>query len=105
MKSASAESDGTAAKRRQRIEQIKGQAMGLRDQAKSAFRDKPYLVPVAAGIGGLGVGLLLGSKLTRMVVLTAVRTLLSDTVTRELKRFVSERFATPDAAMLHSTAS
>ncbi len=76
MKSASAESDGAATKLRQRIEQIKGQAMGL-----------------------------LGSKLTRLVVFTAVSTLLSDTVTRELKRFVSERFATPDAAMPHSAAS
>lgn len=58
----------------------------VRDRAEDTFRDKPYLLPVAAGALGLGVGLLLGSKLTRFIVFTAVGTLVTETFGGEIRR-------------------
>ncbi len=61
-------------------------AMNVRDRAEETFRDKPYLLPVAAGALGLGIGLLLGSKLTRFIVFTAVGTLVTETFGGEIRR-------------------
>ncbi len=58
----------------------------VRDRAEETFREKPYLLPVAAGALGLGVGLLLGSKLTRFIVFTAVGTLVTETFGGEIRR-------------------
>jgi hypothetical protein len=58
----------------------------VRDRAEDTFRDKPYLLPVAAGALGVGVGLLLGSKLTRFIVFTAVGTLVTETFGGEIRR-------------------
>ncbi len=58
----------------------------VRDRAEDAFREKPYLAPVAAGALGLGIGLLLGSRLTRFILFTAVGTFVSETFGPEIKR-------------------
>lgn len=75
---------------RDKVEHVRDIVENVRDQAEVAFRDKPYLVPVAAGAVGLGVGLLLGSKLTRFILFTAVGTILSDTLGGEIKRMAGE---------------
>jgi hypothetical protein len=68
-----------AARARHIVEQV-------RDRAEDTFREKPYMLPVAAGALGLGVGLLLGSKLTRFIVFTAVGTLIAETFGGELRQ-------------------
>jgi len=74
------------AKLRERVERARDVADDIRNRAEVAFRDKPYLLPVAAGAVGLGVGVLIGSKLTRFLVFTAVGTLLTETFGSEIKR-------------------
>jgi hypothetical protein len=71
---------------RDRVEGVRDVIDNVRDRAEVAFRDRPYLVPVAAGALGLGIGLLLGSKLTRFIVFTAVGTLITDTFGGQIKR-------------------
>lgn len=75
---------------RERVEQVRDIVENVRDKAEVAFRDRPYLVPVAAGAVGLGIGVLLGSKLTRFVLFTAVGALLSDALGGEIKRLASD---------------
>ena len=72
--------------RRERVDQARDLVETVRDRAEIAFRDRPYLLPVAAGAVGLGVGVLLGSKLTRLVVFAAVGTLVSEALGGEIKR-------------------
>lgn len=71
---------------RQRMDKARDIVETVRDRAEIAFHDKPYLVPITAGAVGLGIGMLLGSKLTRFVVFTAVGALLSDALGGEIKR-------------------
>src|SRR5687768_764424 len=71
---------------RQRVGQARDMVETVRDKAEVALRDKPYLLPVAAGAVGLGIGVLLGSKITRFILFTAVGTLLSDALGGEIKR-------------------
>jgi hypothetical protein len=80
----------TADALRDRVEHVRDIVENVRDQAEVAFRDRPYLVPVAAGAVGLGIGVLLGSKLTRFLVFTAVGTLLSDALGGEIKRMAGQ---------------
>ena len=75
---------------RERVEHVRDIVENVRDKAEVAFRDRPYLVPVAAGAVGLGIGILLGSKLTRFVVFTAVGALLSDALGGEIKRIAGD---------------
>lgn len=79
---------------RDRVEHVRDIVENVRDRAEVAFREKPYLVPAAAGAVGFGIGVLFGSKLTRLLVITAVGTVLSDVLGGEVKRlagdFVSE---------------
>jgi tetrahydromethanopterin S-methyltransferase subunit F len=79
---------------KQRVENVRHMVENVRDRAEVAFREKPYLVPVAAGAVGFGVGMLFGSKLMRFVVFTAVGTLLTESLGGEIKRiskdFVSD---------------
>ena len=75
---------------RARVEHVRDLVEDVRDKAEVAFRDKPYLVPVAAGVVGLGIGVLLGSKLTRFILFTAVGTLLSEALGSEIKRFAGD---------------
>ncbi|MDB4944917.1 MAG: hypothetical protein JWP97_4451 [Labilithrix sp.] len=85
-----AETDDLGAELRDRVEHVKDLVENVRDQAEVVFRDRPYLVPVAAGVVGLGLGLLLGSKLTRFIVFTAVGTLVSETLGTHAKRIAGE---------------
>jgi hypothetical protein len=71
---------------KQRFDSMKHMADDLRERAQDAFRDKPYLVPVTAGAVGLGVGLLLGSKLTRLLALAAVGTFVKETFGSDIQR-------------------
>ncbi len=75
---------------RDRVEHVRDIVENVRDKAEVAFRDKPYLVPVAAGAVGLGIGVLLGSKITRFILFTAVGTLLSDALGGEIKRMAGD---------------
>lgn len=75
---------------RERVEHVRDIVENVRDKAEVAFRDKPYLVPVAAGAVGLGIGVLLGSKLTRFILFAAVGTLVSDALGGELKRMAGD---------------
>ncbi len=72
-----------------RVDQVRDIVENVRDRAEIAFRDKPYLVPVAAGALGLGIGVLLGSRITRFILFTAVGSLLSDQLGGEIKRISS----------------
>ncbi len=71
---------------RERVEQARDLVEDLRDRAEMAFHERPYLLPVATGALGLGVGVLIGSKLSRLVFLTAAGALLSDTVRTQVAR-------------------
>ena len=75
---------------RDRVEHVRDIVENVRDKAEVAFRDRPYLVPVAAGAVGLGIGVLLGSTITRFILFTAVGTLLSDALGGELKRIAGD---------------
>ena len=75
---------------RDRVEHVRDIVENVRDKAEIAFRDKPYLVPVAAGAVGLGIGVLLGSKITRFILFTAVGTVLSDVLGGEIKRIAGD---------------
>jgi tetrahydromethanopterin S-methyltransferase subunit F len=81
-----ARQNGAAESLKERVEHARDVVENIRDKAELALRDKPYLLPIAAGAVGLGIGVLLGSKLMRFIVFTAVGTLLSDTLGGEIKR-------------------
>ncbi len=75
---------------RERVERARDVVENVRERAEVAFRDKPYLVPVAAGAVGLGVGLLLGSRLMRFILFTAVGTVVSETLGGEIRRIAGD---------------
>jgi len=75
---------------RDRVEHVRDIVENVRDKAEVAFRDRPYLVPVAAGAVGLGIGVLLGSKITRFIIFTAVGTIVSDMLGGQIKRMAGE---------------
>ena len=78
--------NGAAESLKERVEHARDVVEGLRDKAELAIREKPYLLPIATGVGGLAIGMLLGSKIMRFVLFTAVGTMLSDTLGGEIKR-------------------
>ncbi len=78
--------NGAAESLKERVEHARDVVESIRDKAELAIREKPYLLPVATGVGGLAIGLLLGSKITRFILFTAVGTLLSDALGGEVKR-------------------
>lgn len=65
---------------RERVEQARDLVEELRDRAEMAFHERPYLLPVATGALGFGVGVLVGSKLSRIILFTAAGSLLSSAV-------------------------
>ncbi|MCL2723696.1 MAG: hypothetical protein FWD69_04580 [Polyangiaceae bacterium] len=71
---------------RHRVGNARDIVENVRDQAEAAFRDKPYLVPAAACALGVGIGMLLGSRITRFLVFTAVGAVLTDLFGGELRR-------------------
>jgi hypothetical protein len=70
----------------ERVEHVRDLVEDLRDRAEIAFHERPYLLPVATGALGLGVGVLIGSKLSRILLLTAAGAMLSDQFRAELIR-------------------
>ena len=71
---------------KERVGQVSDIVEDVRDRVEMALHERPYLLPAAAGALGVGVGILIGSKLSRMLVLGAAGALLSDTVrTQALK--------------------
>jgi hypothetical protein len=85
-----AEEDDGGERLRDRVEHVRDLVENVRDKAEVAFRDKPYLLPVAAGAVGLGIGVLLGSKLTRFILFAAVGTLVSDALGGEIRRLAGD---------------
>ena len=82
--------EDVAAQLSEKVEHVRDLVESVREKAEVAFRDKPYLVPVAAGALGLGIGVLLGSKITRFIVFTAVGGLLSEALGGEIKRMAGD---------------
>jgi hypothetical protein len=78
---------------RQRVDHARDVVENVREKAELAFRDKPYLLPVAAGAVGFGVGMLFGSKIMRFVLFTAGATLLTETLGGEIKRMSKDFIA------------
>ena len=78
--------EGAEVALRERVEHARDLVEDLRDRAEMAFHERPYLLPVATGALGLGVGVLIGSKLSRLVLITAAGALLSDTVRTQVAR-------------------
>lgn len=72
---------------KQRVDQVSDIVEDVRDRVEMAIHERPYIVPAAAGALGLGVGILIGSKLSRMLVMGAATALLSDTVRTEALKF------------------
>jgi ElaB/YqjD/DUF883 family membrane-anchored ribosome-binding protein len=93
-------SEEAAGQLRERVEHVRDIVENVRDKAELAVRDRPYLVPVAAGAVGLGIGVLLGSKLTRLVLFTAVGALrrLASQFMGELQNRLSEGEAEGEAS-------
>lgn len=77
----------------QRIEQARDLIEDLRDRAEIAMQERPYLLPVAAGAVGLGVGVLIGSRLSRMLVVGAAGALLSDSIRTQVVKMSKEFIA------------
>ena len=92
-----AENKGSKAKPSVTLRDVRNVVDDVRGRAEVAFRHKPYLLPVAAGAVGLGVGLFFGSRIVRFVVLTAVGGVLSEALGGELRRIASASVA-PEAA-------
>jgi len=63
-----------------RVEMVGDVVEDIRDKVEMVLHERPYLLPAAAGALGLGVGVLIGSKLSRMLVLGAAGAMMSDTV-------------------------
>lgn len=64
----------------ERVAQVSDIVEDVRDRVEMAIHERPYIVPVAAGALGLGVGVLIGSKLTRVIALGFAGALLNDAV-------------------------
>lgn len=75
---------------RDRVEDARDLIEDLRDRAEMAFHERPYLLPVATGAVGLGIGVLIGSKLSRILLLTAAGALLNDSVRSQVAKFSQE---------------
>ncbi len=71
---------------RERVEQARDMALDLRERAEMLLHERPYLLPVATGALGFGLGLLVGSKLTRVLLFTAAGAMLSDKVRGQVAR-------------------
>jgi ElaB/YqjD/DUF883 family membrane-anchored ribosome-binding protein len=67
-----------------RVDDVRDLVEDLRDRVELAFHERPYLLPVATGALGLGVGVLIGSKLSRVLFVAAAGAMLSDQVRGQL---------------------
>lgn len=89
---------------KERVEHARDLVEDLRDRAEIAFHERPYLLPLATGALGLGIGVLIGSKLSRILLFTATGALLSETfrdqiarLSRELIHDLGERLGASEA--------
>lgn len=71
---------------RERVEKVRDLAETVREKVEVVSREKPYVLPLAAGAVGVGVGMLLGSKVVRVVALAAVGSMLDEAFGGEIKR-------------------
>lgn len=71
---------------RERVDQARDLVEDLRDRAEMAFHERPYLLPVATGVLGLGIGILIGSKVSRLLLVTAAGAMLSDSVRSQVSK-------------------
>lgn len=88
---------------REGLEQARDLVEDLRDRAEMAFHERPYLLPVATGVLGFGIGVLVGSKLSRLILFAAGGALLNDAVrarvmkvSRDVIDNVGDKLASPD---------
>jgi ElaB/YqjD/DUF883 family membrane-anchored ribosome-binding protein len=82
-----------------RVEQVRELVDDIRDRAEMIFHEKPYLLPVATGAVGLGVGILIGSRLSRVLFFTAAGAMLSDTIRHRLITISKEFLQDLDGGM------
>lgn len=75
---------------RERMSEARDIATELREKVEVAVREKPYMVAAASCAIGVGIGVLVGSKLTRFLAFAAVGGLLSDTIGGEVKRLARD---------------
>src|SRR5882757_7947982 len=75
---------------RARAEHARDIVEDLRDRAELAFHERPYLLPVATGVVGLGIGVLIGSRVSRILLLTAAGALMSDTIRGQVAKIGRE---------------
>lgn len=72
------------------LEHVRDDLEQVREDAQLVLRDNPYLLPVAAGAVGLGVGVLIGSRLARRLLLVAAGAIVSDAIGGEVKRLAGD---------------
>jgi ElaB/YqjD/DUF883 family membrane-anchored ribosome-binding protein len=75
---------------RERVEHARETFERVRKGAEMTFREKPYLLPLVAGAVGLGVGVLLSSRITRFILSAAVGAVLTEVLGSEIKRVSCE---------------
>lgn len=75
---------------RERMSEARDVATELREKLEVAVREKPYMVAAASCAVGVGIGVLVGSKLTRFLAFAAVGGLVSDTIGGEIKRLARD---------------
>lgn len=69
----------------QRFASARDMIEDVRERADVVMREHPYAVPLAAGAVGVGIGVLLSSKITRYVFMTAAGALASEALAPQLK--------------------
>jgi hypothetical protein len=68
----------------ERVDRVRDLVDDIRDRAEIVFHERPYLLPVATGALGLGIGVLIGSKLSRLLLFAAAGAMLSDQLRGQL---------------------
>jgi len=77
----------------ERVETARDIVEEIRDRAELLIQERPYIVPMAAGALGVGVGVLIGSKLSRVLLFATAGALLSDTVRTQVVKMGKQALA------------